>query len=135
MNRIDDKIMEIESYLEEIELIMPRSLEEYLSGLEKRLACERVFEKIIEAIVDLSFLIIQDRNLKVPEDDKNSFDILRQENIISEKLAEKLKDAKGMRNIIAHEYGKIDDELVFEAVTEQLENDVREFINVIKEAG
>ena len=37
-----------------------------------------------------------------------------------------------MRNIIAHEYGKIDDEIVFGAVTEQLGKDVREFIKDIK---
>jgi len=80
----------------------------------------------------LSFLVIQNKNLKTPKDDKNSFEILEQENIISKELAEKLKEAKGMRNIIAHEYGKIDDELVFEAVTEQLEKDINEFINIIK---
>ncbi len=80
----------------------------------------------------MSFLVIQNKNLKTPKDDKNSFEILEQENIISKELAEKLKEAKGMRNIIAHEYGKIDDELVFEAVTEQLEKDINEFINIIK---
>ena len=53
--------------------------------------------------------------------------------IIPESLCKKLKEAKGMRNIIAHEYGKIDDELVFEAITEQLEKDINEFISLIKE--
>ncbi|MCH7723429.1 MAG: aminotransferase class I/II-fold pyridoxal phosphate-dependent enzyme [Bacteroidetes bacterium] len=47
-------------------------------------------------------------------------------------LEEKLKEAKGMRNIIAHEYGKIDDVLVFEAVTEELIPDVKEFLNSVR---
>ena len=38
-----------------------------------------------------------------------------------------------MRNIIAHEYGKIDDKIVFEAITEELERDVKEFIKKVKE--
>jgi len=37
-----------------------------------------------------------------------------------------------MRNIIVHEYGKVDDELVFEAISEKLEQDVKEFIKAIK---
>jgi len=53
------------------------------------------------------------------------------EGVISERLTEKLKDAKGMRNIIAHEYGSIDDEIVFESITNQLINDVEEFIKEI----
>ncbi|MBW2995234.1 DUF86 domain-containing protein, partial [Candidatus Woesearchaeota archaeon] len=88
--------------------------------------------KIIEAVVDLAFLIIKDKGLKIPEEDKEAFDILSSENVISKELAEKLKDAKGMRNIIAHEYGKIDDEIVFHSITEELEKDITDFISYVK---
>jgi len=37
-----------------------------------------------------------------------------------------------MRNIIAHEYGEIDDEIVFNAITEELIKDVGEFIKGIE---
>ena len=37
-----------------------------------------------------------------------------------------------MRNILAHEYGEVDDEIVFNAVTEELEKDAIEFIKNIK---
>lgn len=129
--RIKDKIAEIENYLVELSDIMPKTLEEYRENKTKA-ACERYFEKIIEAVVDLAFLIIKDRKLKIPEEDKEAFDILAEEKIISVQLAEKLKDAKGMRNIIAHEYGSIDDEIVFHSITEELEKDAREFIREIK---
>ncbi len=130
--RIEDKVREIEEYLEELESILPNRFNEYEQNAEKRAACERYFEKIIEAAVDLAFLIIKNKNFKVPEEDKQSFDILAEEKIISNELSEKLKDAKGMRNVICHEYGKIDDELVFEAVTEQIIKDVKELIDEIK---
>jgi len=133
MSRINDKIEEIEKYLQELNEIIPAEYEEYISNLEKRAACERYFEKIVEAVVDLAFLTIRNKNLKMPEDEESSFSIFAEQNIISEELAEKLRNAKGMRNIIAHEYGKIDDELVFEAVSEHLEKDIKEFINIIKE--
>jgi len=132
MSRINDKIKEIERYLQELNEIIPSDYEEYVSNLEKKAACERYFEKIVEAVIDLVFLVIKDKNLKMPEDEESSFSILSNQNIISEELAKRLRSAKGMRNIIAHEYGKIDDEIVFEALTEQLEKDTKDFIKEIR---
>ncbi|MEW5956018.1 MAG: DUF86 domain-containing protein [Candidatus Micrarchaeota archaeon] len=126
--RIRDKITEIEEHLTELEEILPRDFEEYSSNFEKKAACERYFEKIIEAVVDLAFLIIKDVHLKPPEEDKQAFDILTEAKIITPELSERLKNAKGMRNIIAHDYGSVDDELVFHAVANELEKDVKEFV-------
>lgn len=129
--RIEDKIEEVETYLKEFTSIMPKALKEYLNIKEKA-ACERYFEKIIEAITDLAFLIIKEKNLEKPEDDKAVFDILHKNEIISEKICEKMKDAKGMRNLIAHEYGSVDDKIVFHSITEEFEDDVNNFIEEIK---
>lgn len=130
--RIDDKINEIETYLEEISEIIPIDFEDYSRDFKTKAACERYFEKIIEAVVDLVFLIIKEKGLKIPEDDKEALDILGKGGIIKKELAERLKDAKGMRNIIAHEYGSIDDEIVYNSITEELEKDVKELIKAIK---
>jgi len=132
--RIDGKISEIEKFTEELSEFMPHGmeLEEYKQDLKTKAVCERYAEKIIEAIEDLAFLVVSYKELKYPEYEKEIFDILHENKIISETLSKKLKEAKGMRNIIAHQYGKVDDELVFEAVTEQLIPDVKEFIDQIE---
>lgn len=128
MTRIEDKINEINQFLEELESLVPSSLEEYKSSIEKKAACERYVEKIVEAVTDLAFLVVKDKKLRIPEDDIDAFNILLENKIIDNDLASKLKNAKGMRNIISHQYGKVDDEIVFEAITEELDKDVREFI-------
>ena len=133
-NRIDEKIKEIERYLSELEEFTPDSFEEYLTDYKGKAACERYFEKIVEAIVDLAMFVIRYKKFGIPEDDEGSFFILLRNNIISEALAKKLKEAKGMRNIIAHEYAKVDDELVFNSVKEELSSDAREFLDKVKEA-
>lgn len=132
MSKVNDKIQEIEKYLEELGSVLPSDFIEYKDDFRVKAICERYFEKIIEAVVDLAFLIIKDKSFKTPEDDKEAFDILANEEIISKELAEKLKDAKGMRNIIAHEYGKVDDEIVFHSVAEELGRDAEEFIESIE---
>ncbi|MBI5148688.1 DUF86 domain-containing protein [Candidatus Pacearchaeota archaeon] len=102
--RIKDKIEEIEKYLDELGEIKPNNLKEYIKDFKTKAACERYTERIIEAVVDLAFLIIREKGFRIPEGDKEAFDILAKEKIISGELAEKLKEAKGMRNILAHEY-------------------------------
>jgi len=132
MTRITDKINEIDKFLSELNQIVPSSLEEYKSSIEKKAACERFVEKIVEAITDLAFLIIKNKKFRLPDDDTDAFNILLENNIIDDILATKLKNAKGMKNIIYHQYGKVDDEIVFEAITEDLSSDVRNFIEKIK---
>lgn len=130
--RINDKIIEIEDYLSELEEIRPEDFERYETDLKAKAACERYFEKITEAVIDLAFLIIKDKGFRIPEEDKEAFDILSKEKVISPELAEKLREAKGMRNILAHKYGQVDDEIVFRAITDEIEKYVGEFISAIK---
>ena len=132
--RIKDKIKEIEQYLNEMANIKPANLEEYKTDNKTKAACERYFEKIIEAVTDLAFILIKEQRLRIPEDDKEAFDVLRENNLVPEKITKRLKEAKGMRNILAHEYGKVDDRIVYSSITEELENDVKGFIEAIKKS-
>ena len=132
MTRITEKTEDINIFLEELKSIIPSSLEEYKSSLEKKAACERYAEKIVEALTDLAFLTIKSKKLKIPEDDIDAFNILLENKIIDSSLAARLKNAKGMRNVISHQYGNIDDAVVFKAITQELEIDAKKFIDVIK---
>jgi uncharacterized protein YutE (UPF0331/DUF86 family) len=131
-NRIKDKIKDVENYLSELDEVKPLTLDEYTKDIKAKAACERYAEKIAEALVDLAFLAIKDKNLKSPESDAEAFTILLDNKIISSDLAGKLQDAKGMRNILAHKYGEIDDAIVFNSISEELERDARDLITAIK---
>ncbi|MBD3248772.1 DUF86 domain-containing protein [Candidatus Woesearchaeota archaeon] len=132
MKRIKDKIDEINRFLDELKEIFPENYEMYDSDLKTKAACERYFEKIIESAVDLAFIFIKIKKLPVPQDDADSFKILEKNKIIDKELSENLIKAKGMRNIIIHQYGKIDDELVFDAIENKLEKDISEFVKKIE---
>jgi uncharacterized protein YutE (UPF0331/DUF86 family) len=130
--RILDKIREIEDYLEELAGIFPDSFRQYSFDLGAKAACERYFEKIVEAIVDLAFLVIREKGLQTPEEDKQAFDILCKAKIIGASLATRLKEAKGMRNFLAHQYGTVDDKIVFKALKKELRKDACIFIAAIE---
>ena len=132
--RIEEKIEEIERFVYELYTHIPHGIdfEDYRMDTAKKAISERYFEKIIEAIEDLCFLIINYKKLRYPDYEKEVFFILSEKKIISDILAKKLSDAKGMRNVITHQYGKIDDERVFLAVTEELEKDVNDFLDSLR---
>jgi uncharacterized protein YutE (UPF0331/DUF86 family) len=133
--RINEKIEEIEKFLEFLLKRIPPNLEEYKNNLDKKAICERYIEKIIEAIVDLAFLTTKHLKIETPAktDELSIFEILFDNKIINEQLKIKLKEAKGMRNIIIHSYGKIDDEEIYNTLKEEIGTDIEEFIKSIKE--
>lgn len=132
MTKLEDKIAEIEKYLSELEEIIPDKFEKYKSSNLVKAGCERYFEKIIEAATDIAFMVIVKKKFRLPDDDIDAFNILSEHKIINGELYKKLKQAKGMRNIIAHEYGKIDDKIVFDAIKEEITEDMKDFIRNIK---
>jgi uncharacterized protein YutE (UPF0331/DUF86 family) len=132
MTRIQDKVEEIERYLQDLELIIPDNIDEYFENLEKRLATERAFEKVIESVNDLAILFLKEKRLPLPSEEIHAFEIIASKNVISQDLGLNLKRAKGMRNFLAHQYDKVDDELVFNSIHDKLFLDVEQFVKAIK---
>lgn len=129
--RINDKIAEMQKYLDELSQIRPSGVETYVQDFKTKAACERYAERIIEAMIDLAVLVIKDKKFYMPENDLEAFDILCRNEILPSALGDKLKDAKGMRNILAHQYGEVDDAIVFHALSEGLDKDIQEFIKAV----
>ena len=127
-----DKIKEVEKYLGELEEVLPDNIDSYLENLEKRLACERAFEKIIQSINDLAILIIKEKRFQMPNESTKAFHILYDKRIISRELADNLKKAMGMRNFLAHQYGDINDEIVFDAIQNRIFDDVNKFLDEVQ---
>jgi len=130
--RIKDKIKQIEQFVQELSEIRPLNFEQYQQDVKTKAACERYCEKIPQAFIDLALLTIKYKILPQPKDENSAFEILEQNKIISHSLSKNLQDAKSMRNFIAHEYGRIDDSIIFEAIETELEQDAKELIKNIR---
>lgn len=130
--RIYEKIEELEKYLIEFSELNIPDIEEYKKNIRLKACCERYFEKIIEPIISIGTLTIRLIKADSPETEDHIFFILAKNKIISEELAKRLRDAKDMRNIIIHDYFRVDDSIVYYALTEELEKDTHDFLNSIK---
>ena len=78
---------------------VPNTLEEYESNKIIRAACERYFEKVIEAVTDLAFIVITQKKFRIPEDDIDSFRILEENGVIDNEIYNHLKDEDSMKEI------------------------------------
>ena len=125
------RLKDIKTYLEQLSKIKPKNLNEYEKDFKTKAACERYFEKIAEATLDLAVLVIKERGLPIPEQDYEAFDTLEKEKLIDNVLAKKLRDIKGMRNIIAHQYGDVDDKIMYNSISKELDKDVNMFLRMI----
>ena len=130
--RISDKIKEVKIYLNQLMSIKPSSLNKYITDFKTKAACERYFERITESLSDITVLLIKEMKLSFPDEGNDCFEILIKEKIVDFDLAKKLKEMRGMRNIIAHQYGSIDDELVYSAINKELYRDVNTFIKLVE---
>ena len=113
------RLDELDGYLGELRTIVPATLQEYRT-VEKRRSCERLLQVSIEIAVDVCSLLVAGLRLGLPGDENDLFEKLADRGVISRPLADLLRRMKGMRNILVHEYGRVDDELIFETATSRL---------------
>jgi len=119
--RILTKIDELNGYMEELEKIKPASFSEYKSEIGKKRACERLLQISVECVIDICNIIVSNLQLGLPSEEEELFEKLEKDKIISPGLRKTLTKMKGLRNILVHKYGEIDDELVFEALGDLLD--------------
>ncbi len=128
--RILSKIDELDSYLDELIEIVPDTYEEYEISIEKKRSCERILHISIESVIDICMLLVKDLKLGMPVEEEDVFDKLEKKKIFPKKLIKKLREMKGLRNILVHRYGSVDDEIVYDSLSEEL-NDFHEFIDYV----
>ena len=120
--RILSKIRELDSYLDELDKILPEDYEEYSSNIEKKRACERLLQLSIEILIDTCYILGSSIKATLPSDEEDMISKLEKEKIISLSLKKLMMNMKGFRNILVHKYGAIDDEQVYEILTTKLED-------------
>lgn len=102
------------------------SEKEFISDFHLFGNVERYLQLSIQSIIDIAHLVIIDLDLKRPDDNYEAVSLLYSQSVISEELAGKLTKMVGLRNILVHEYGKIDRKKIYEVFEMQLK-DLEEF--------
>lgn len=132
--RILGKIDELDGYLKELKQIMPKTFHDY-QKIEKKRSCERVVQLCIECVIDMCELFVSGLRLGLPTEEEDLFEKMAKNKIISKDMAVILKEMRGFRNILIHEYATIDNELVYNTIKTKLsdfENFKKEIMAALK---
>jgi len=117
--RILAKVDQLDGYITELKEIAPKSFAEY-QKVEKRRACERLLQVSIEVIIDICNLLVSGLRLGLPAEEDDLFRKLVEAGIMTKEMGETLREIKGFRNILVHQYAQVDDRIVYEAVNTKL---------------
>lgn len=119
--RLLAQLDELDGYLGELRSVVPARFEDYLKT-EKKRASERLIQVSVEAVLDVCGLLVTGLRLGLPGDADDLFEKLARRGVISASTALTLKRMRGLRNLLVHEYGRVDDRVVFETVSRRLED-------------
>jgi uncharacterized protein YutE (UPF0331/DUF86 family) len=79
-------------------------------------AVERWLQVAIEACIDLAYHIIAERGWATPDSARGAFEGLAVQGLISADDAKRLGRAAGMRNILVHDYVRVDREILIRGI-------------------
>ncbi len=104
---------------------------DYEADTRLRKAVERALQLCMEASLDIGRHIIALENLPHPDDNQQVFTILAGAGIVPDTLLAALVEMARFRNLIVHEYTKIDDVKVYQIFKVNL-SDFDRFVNALE---
>ena len=117
--RIEQKLKEIDESLEIIEESLPAEVNEFKAlGLVKDGIYKRL-EFCIQNVLDIFSMIYSEMKLGVPSSLDEILTVLEDKKLFPKEIITLAKEMKGMRNILVHSYGKVNDALIFELLMER----------------
>lgn len=118
---IERILVHLEEYIRDLDEIKSKhTLVDFKNNKFIRRYTERTLQIAIEACLDLASHIISYAGFREPLDNKDCFQVLLENGIISADLADKLKRMAQFRNVVVHDYIRINPEIVYAIVQKNI---------------
>jgi uncharacterized protein YutE (UPF0331/DUF86 family) len=127
------RIADIEQYLQQLAGYRQIDLESYQSDWKTQRIVERTLHLMIEGCMDLADHIVADRRLRVPETGAAAFQTLADAGVVSPDLGNALARTVGFRNILVHEYARLDPVIVLRVLRTDVD-DIERFRDAVLRA-
>jgi uncharacterized protein YutE (UPF0331/DUF86 family) len=108
-------------------------LKTFLSDTDRQDIVAFNFQSAIQNCIDVAAHVIASEGMGVPGSIGDMFYILEERGLLTHRVTEKIVRAVGFRNLLVHEYGKIDLKRVHRYSEENLK-DILEYLNELLQA-
>ena len=134
---VDEEILKcrltlLAEYISDLEETRGITLHEFLNDKVKRRFVERTLQLAIEACLDIGSHLISDLQLREPERNRDIFIILAENGILAEQARGNFAAMAGFRNIIVHDYARLDPEIVYRSLQQGVP-DLKYFVRAISD--
>ena len=124
------KAASVRVHLDRIAARAGADLQVFMSDLDRQDVVSFNLYLAVENCIDIAAHIISENGWGVPGSASEMFYLLEDRGILDPELTERMIKAVGLRNLIVHEYGKIDLNLLFATVRNNL-NDLNSYLSNI----
>jgi len=128
---IENKLDNLLRCISRIEDKTPSDKSELNSSLDLQDILSINIERAVQACVDIAAIVISDSNYPYPSTMGEAFEILEKMKVIDGDLKIKLQNAVGFRNILVHDYTKVNWDIVWSIVTKNI-SDFKKFVKAIE---
>lgn len=116
---VEKKVSLIEEDIKRLKDFGNMTAEEIFLNYEKQATVERLMERIIARAIDINQYLMRQLNKDViPQNYRQTFLILSDLGIYDEKFGERISKSIGIRNVLIHDYDKIDFKLLYSSISD-----------------
>ncbi len=116
------KLTELDEYLKQMGEFSSVTLEEYSRDWKVQRIVERTLQMMIETCADIANHIISDRGYRTPDNYGDTFRVLHENGVLRNDLFEIMLKMARFRNIVVHQYDKVDEAIVIGILRNNLNN-------------
>ena len=116
------KLADLDQYLAQVSEYRGITIDEYRRDWKVQRIVERTLQMAIEVCVDVATHVIADRGLRVPATYAEAFDVLGEGGLLDPGLRAEMVRMAGFRNVLVHEYTRVDPEIVIRILEGHLDD-------------
>ena len=117
---LSSRLDALEGYLAELRSFRSVSRESFMHEPALHHLAERFLHLACESVLDIAQHVIADQGYRQAKSYKDAMDVLCEEGLIGQELADRLKGWMGFRNILVHLYLAIDHGRTYDAIRDDL---------------
>ncbi|SFA81019.1 type VII toxin-antitoxin system HepT family RNase toxin [Clostridium frigidicarnis] len=125
------RLDKIDEYIKFLDRVKNYSKNRYVEDPFIYGSSERFLQLTIECVIDIGNHVISDEGYRKPETNREIFTILYENKVINSTLRDNLSNMVSFRNILVHDYLKLDRGIVYDIIVNNL-GDIKSFIKYVK---